>query len=622
MPQEVQIVPSYLHPHVMTVINDNTIFEDSANTVDNNVKFIAVFMSGQGIDNKFIKKDQLKDFKRTYGEQNFAKYGQPQAMPYVLLTAGNATVYCMRVMPEDACYANAIISMLYKKDTETGKFIIKYTSEYATDVQDKTILEIKAASVQTEEPDADGFIKVPLGYICMAGRGDYGNKFRIRISNDYDYEKNYGIKMYDFEAISALDGLSKVATYVGGIVTSPQYNSSTLITDVIDEQEVGSSYFDIKIFEENVEAVYKEFVTFYNGLADELKDDVLPSIDEFDPLFGLHLVSTSLHKNIQIDTSDEDAILLDSPDGIPLAGGSDGAFAEGTDPTIREEAITKAYSNAFEGVLDKQILSPRRIPADVLLDANYPYEAKESLCNLANAREDALLYLDAGIINNVAEIDNVIAEYAMFNTRNITKDFQHYQIRDSITKKKVNVTTTYFYAQNIANHFKIYGNHVPFVKKYCTLSGHIKNSMLPAIELIDMDLKEKLYENRFNYFESIAEDTFVKACQNTSQNYNSDLLEENNMHVLFELKRGLERDANERLYNFADPDDRKQFAEYENAKYATWIGRKLMSLSIEFDMNAWEAERSILHCYVAVTFRTLNKRTIIEIDVNKRDFGA
>lgn len=622
MPQAIQIVPSYLHSHVMTVINDNTIFEDSANKTDNNIKFIAVFMSGQGIDNKFVKKDDLVDFKRTFGTQDFGKYGQPQAMPFALLTAGNATVYCMRVMPEDATYANAIISMLYKKDVTTGKFIIKYTSEYATDIASTSVLELKAASVGTDEPDADGFIKVPLGYICMAGRGDYGNKFRARISNDYDYEKSYGIKMYDFEAISAIDGLSKVATYVGSIVTSPQYNASTLITDVIDEQEVGSSYFDIKIFEENVEAVYKEFVDFYNSLDASLQDDVLPAIDEFDPLFGLHLVSVNAHKNIEIDTTSADAISLDNPDGIPLAGGSDGAFAEGGDPTLREEAIAKAYSDAFEGVLDKQILSPRRIPADVLLDANYPYEAKESLAKLANSREDAVLYMDAGIINSVAEIDNIITDYAMFNTRTISKDFQHYQIRDNVTKKKVNVTMTYFYAQKIAQHFKIYGNHVPFVKKYCTLSGHVKNSLAPAIELIDMDLKEKLYENRFNYFESIAEDTFVKACQNTSQNYNSDLLEENNMHVLYELKRGLERDANERLYNFADPEDRKQFAEYENAKYATWLGKKVMSLSIEFDMNEWEAERSILHCYVAVVFRTLNKRTIIEIDVNKRDFSA
>lgn len=621
MPQLVQIVPRYLHSHVMTVINDNTIFEDSVSVVDNNVKFLCVFMSGQGIDNKFIKKTSLKDMKKTYGIQDFSKYGQPQSMPYVMLESGNASVYCMRVMPDDAAYANAIISLLYKTDPVTGKFQIKFKSEFATDITSETILELQAASLRDDTPDADGFVKIPMGYVCMIGRGEYGNKFRVRMSVDYEYEKNYNIKMYDFEAISALEGLSKVATYVGGVVTSPQYNASTMITDVIDEEEVGSSYFRIKIFEENMEEIYEKFVEFYNSIDPMLQDADLPDIDEFDPLFGLKVASLDQHSNIEIITSDPTCVSLDAPDGIQLAGGSDGVFAS-IDPVVKEQAIVKAYCDAFEGTLDKHILSPTRIPADVLLDANYPYEAKECLYALANAREDAVCYIDAGVISNSAEIENAIVDFAQFNTRNISKHFQHYKIRDSITKKKIDVTVNYFFAKTIANHFKVYGNHVPFVKDKCTLSGHIKNSMTPAIELIDMDLKEKLYTNRFNYFESIAENTFARACQNTAQNVNSDLLEENNMHVLFELKRILEYDANARLYNFANAEERKQFSDYENAKFAHWIGRKVYSLNIEFDMTEWEAERSILHCYVSVQFRTLNKRTIIEIDVNKRDFTA
>ena len=137
-----------------------------------------------------------------------------------------------------------------------------------------------------------------------------------------------------------------------------------------------------------------------------------------------------------------------------------------------------------------------------------------------------------------------------------------------------------------------------------------------------MDLKEWLYVNRFNYFEAIGENQFQRACQNTAQPANSDLMEENNMAVLFEMKHILEIDARENLYNFANAEDRKRFTEYEEAKFAPWVGRKLYSFAINFDMNEWEGERSILHCYVAVQFRTLNKRTIIEIDVNKRDFTA
>jgi hypothetical protein len=94
------------------------------------------------------------------------------------------------------------------------------------------------------------------------------------------------------------------------------------------------------------------------------------------------------------------------------------------------------------------------------------------------------------------------------------------------------------------------------------------------------------------------------------------------MHTLFELKRILEVDCFNNLYNFTSVAERANFTEYEKAKFADWIGRKVQSFNIRFDVNEWEAERSIVHCYAEVQFRNLNKRTIIEIDVNKRDFLA
>ena len=131
MPQAVQIVPKYLHSHVETYVNDNTQFNDSVSTpVDSNAKFITVFRSSMGIDNVLVKKDDLTDFEKTYGKSDYAKYGQPLMMPIAMLKSGNATVYAMRVMPEDAFAANCILSMLYKTDPETGKFIIKYKASY------------------------------------------------------------------------------------------------------------------------------------------------------------------------------------------------------------------------------------------------------------------------------------------------------------------------------------------------------------------------------------------------------------------------------------------------------------------------------------------------------------
>ena len=101
---------------------------------------------------------------------------------------------------------------------------------------------------------------------------------------------------------------------------------------------------------------------------------------------------------------------------------------------------------------------------------------------------------------------------------------------------------------------------------------------------------------------------------------NSDLLEENNMMTLFAIKRILERDCWDRLYDFTSSKARADFTDYEMAKFQSWQGRQLDTIDIRFDANEWEGERCIVHCYVAVQFRNLMKRTIIEIDVNKRNF--
>ena len=306
-----------------------------------------------------------------------------------------------------------------------------------------------------------------------------------------------------------------------------------------------------------------------------------------------------------------------------MAGGDDGAFASG-DAASRDEAIATAYCDAFSGKLDPVILANKRCHFDAILDANYPYEAKEKLAELALTRDDCLLFLDCGFITSFSKANqqSLLEDYGKFNSRTISKNPQWYVVRDPDTRKKTKVTITYYFAQNYATHIKENGNHVPFVNTYALLTGHVKDSLQPIVEEYETDLKEWLYVNRFNYFEAVGENRFLRSCQNTAQMGNSDLMEESNMAVLYELKHILEVDARERLYNFANADDRKRFTDYETAKFAPWVGRKLFSFDIVFDMNEWEAERSILHCYVAIQFRTLAKRTIIEIDVNKRDFTA
>ncbi len=646
MPQATQIVPKYLHSHVETYINDYTKFDDSASTpVDNNNKFICVFRSGKGPDNVLLKKDDLSDFIATYGNSNFAKYGQPLMMPIAMLTSGSATVYSMRVMPDDAFAANSILLMQYRFDEESKKMVIRYrtkyidkeamasigSSGYKTAKAFKKQLELAAqAEVKesiTDETDGTEWKQLPIATFRMAGRGVYGNNYRWRIARNFEYENDYGIMMYTFECINASGSASTEASYVGAIVSSSHYRNITLINDILDDEEKGAVMMDVDVLEDYVNEAYDEFKVFLETL-DDVPEELIPTNDAWDPFFGYQCNSSTKHPNMEVigEATDTEDIGVDRAQGIALMGGDDGAFGS-ENPTDVFNATNECYVQAFSGEYDSVILSSRRSPCDAILDANYnadaehsQFDVKGTLYNMALARNDALLYLDAGTETTKAHIDDMIAEYARFSSRNAVKEFQHYTVKDPGTMKKCEVTVTYFYAQKLPGHYQNYGSWVPFVKARCELTGHIKNSLEPAVDDLEMELKEKLYVNRFNYFETIDENVYQRAAQNTAQMDNSDLMEENNMNTLFALKKQLERDCWNSLYDFTSVEDRARFSESEQAKFASWIGSRVDTLSIVFDANAWEMERSIVHCYVSVQFRNMMKRVIIEIDVNKRNF--
>lgn len=646
MPQATQIVPKYLHSHVETYINDYTKFDDSASTpVDNNNKFICVFRSGKGPDNVLLKKDDLSDFIATYGNSNFAKYGQPLMMPIAMLTSGSATVYSMRVMPDDAFAANSILLMQYRFDEESKKMVIRYRTKYIdkeamasigsagykTAKAFKKQLELAAqAEVKesiTDETDGTEWKQLPIATFRMAGRGVYGNNYRWRIARNFEYENDYGIMMYTFECINASGSASTEASYVGAIVSSSQYRNITLINDILDDEEKGAVMMDVDVLEEYVNEAYDEFKVFLETL-DDVPEELIPTNDTWDPFFGYQCNSSTKHPNMEVigEATDTEDIGVDRAQGIALMGGDDGAFGS-ENPTDVFNATNECYVQAFSGEYDSVILSSRRSPCDAILDANYnadaehsQFDVKGTLYNMALARNDALLYLDAGTETTKAHIDDMIAEYARFSSRNAVKEFQHYTVKDPGTMKKCEVTVTYFYAQKLPGHYQNYGSWVPFVKARCELTGHIKNSLEPAVDDLEMELKEKLYVNRFNYFETIDENVYQRAAQNTAQMDNSDLMEENNMNTLFALKKQLERDCWNSLYDFTSVEDRARFSESEQAKFASWIGSRVDTLSIVFDANTWEMERSIVHCYVSVQFRNMMKRVIIEIDVNKRNF--
>jgi hypothetical protein len=172
------------------------------------------------------------------------------------------------------------------------------------------------------------------------------------------------------------------------------------------------------------------------------------------------------------------------------------------------------------------------------------------------------------------------------------------------------------------DHVNTNGYHIPFVKENCQLSGHVKDSLQPVVEEYNTDIKESLYDNRFNYFECMSENVFQRAVQNTTQKANTDLLEENNAAILAVLKRTIEKDIQSQIYNFADESIRSAFINSETAVFGDWEGRVVESLELSFSVSEYEFNHSILHLYLAVVFRGLTKKCIVEIDINKRTYSS
>ena len=739
MSQTIQIVPKFSFPYVETYVNDYTEVTNSTGEQlpeEPIVRYVFPFISSKGIDNAFIKMRTKADVIREYGNTSYTKYGtysQALLQATNVAEAKNSEVYCMRVMPDDAKYANLTINVACNGDNNfTNDNIIKNNMFYIHFYTGKVTNSETETSVLSDTPVLDKPVLNNSGSesskytgnlmrIYSTGRGSYGNLYRVRITNEPTYQKEYGIKFYNFEILSTETGITKIANYVGSVVASNKYNFATCINDVISDHDVGTYPVKIQINEDVVEAVYNKYIAWCNDYISrletyinidanaenapsednraiavtklaQLKEAVQTSIDEFDIFAGNNVNNTtsfitvcikhdvvgttvtnlsdgSKQVNLQIAANDDAPVLtgdqqqtpsqtlyrahvgdivrvnkldgtryyqltksnttyrwrriginnnaaqLDAPDGLSLSNGNDGVFtnfsANLSDNTSIKVAADKCLINAFNGTYDKRILSANRISVNAFFDACYPKDVKNAMVDLALLRNDCLCYLDCGIMSSFTDsiVNSMISEYSVFTDNKISKNIQHYYIKEPSTMKRIPVTITYFLARKYVDHVINFGAHIPFVKNYARLEGHIKDTLYPTIDDYEMELKELLITNRFNYFETISDNVFQRACQNTSQSKNSDLLEENNITTLYTMKRIIERDITNNLYNFADADIRKDFKDYEMAKFASWVSRDVQSFDIDFRMNEWEADRSILHCYINVTFRGLMKRS-------------
>lgn len=615
---EGNIILEHNHPYIKTVIYDDSAPKQEVPEVEDGVRFLSVIQSSKGQDGVFLKFTNTEDFIEEYGKPNYKLHGQPIYNAYATLRSRVGTVYCMRVMPDDALIANLIVIAKYKvddTDPDNPKMIIKHEMVTFPGLSKTEDFEYVVDEYDTDEIDENGFKSLPLMGFYALGKGAYGNSLRIRMSNIYSKRSNILYKTYRLEIMELDKTLNLKEDFQASLYEDAvSNNQSFFYEDVVNDADSGSKKVNMYVNPLAVETLYDVYKA-------EIDPSTNLSIGFFDILFGVNNDQTPI-PGLTIDTSDENFIAIDRPEGVALENGTEGSLSvdDATTETelSRQDVINQMYLEAFSGQTNAAIGSKRRMPVRFILDAGYSNEVKRAMVTLALKRYDAFLHLDCGLLSTTTEIKYWGEEMADVDDRIISKNIQNWQIRDPFSGKRVPVTHTYLLASLLPSHIYNVGDHQPMVgEKYAQLSGAVKNSLTPIIDGDDLDLKDELYDLRLNYIEAIDEGVYIRATQQTSQTLETDCSEEHNVYMLLNMKRIVERKMQSMIYDFSEEADRVQFGE-DCDSALRYYKQKVRGFSIKFAMSDYEEERSILHCYLDVVFKTIAKRGVIEINIQNR----
>lgn len=209
---------SQLHPGVYSQINSK---DDVYNIADGIVTLMAVDAFERGVDGRLEFVSTPEEFKFKFGDPNFDKYGQ-QGYNIVQWLAAGGQAYVMRVLPDDASFAHAIVNIQTKvtkgnAQHKSGKMIhLDATNEdvYIDDVKlrptetfikknniNKDILLSELSKLRTSEDTVDGYRNNFIFMVYPEGRGSYYNNLGFRIYTNSSFENVQASRVYNFEIL-------------------------------------------------------------------------------------------------------------------------------------------------------------------------------------------------------------------------------------------------------------------------------------------------------------------------------------------------------------------------------------------------------------------------------------
>lgn len=601
----------FLHPHLETVINDNSFVSEDTSGVG--TVLFQPFISDKGEDNTIIRYGSLSQFIKQNGEPNFRKHGQSIYNIVNWLKAGGV-VYGSRLMPENATFANLALVIKTKEEeivdiiNHTTRTVLKVATEIVglENITDKKTFGSVLKDTQIfPEIDDEGYRLYPLYTLSAKGRGSYGDQYGIRLNYNNSLASTYEFKSYNLSILQKDDrGILREIEGPYVVSTNPDAVSMS-----------GSSMFIKNIIEsysDNIECTFNE--DSYDELLDELvkylPEGTLP--DTIDFLFCRDADLTQ-YKDIMLDV-DATNKQIERYEGVSFSQGGDGDFE--LKSKNRAIAIEKELNAIFTGVKIPQIANKKALPFDVILDANYPNTVKANMDTFASTiRQDIIAILDTGLQPSVkSTLDWRKNDLSMSSYYSAIYG-QHFMVEDGYTNSDISVTTTYFLASLIPDMDNRFGIQFPLAgPNRGVLKGFKKNSLSYNPDELE---QEDLYINRVNYIVQDY-DTTQLSSNLTTQVRTSALSSINNVRVLLKIIRQIETKAKYYMFEFADAATLSNFSQDLKFIESEWTSNRACStLSIKPYQTAYDIEQKTARVKVDVVFNGTVERVVIEVNVGK-----
>lgn len=520
------------------------------------------------------------DFYKLYGYYiDYEKYGQTAIQCANIINNGGELLL-KRVVAEDATLANIVVvakvtssrvqktdadgNPLYvdpvsgKETTSAGdnneKVMINVASikyELVTVTGKKTLDEVvEEATRSFVQDDETQTFTYPIMVIVDNGRGESTKRFNI--IPQYQISKTQNFMLYKFKYLGSedLDAESVYFSVVPGVM---YLNKSMAIEMACTE-----------MLQCRAKSIEKSIDAFYDKVA-EITGFDLDVLHKYDLLFG----KDNKGNAVQGISYDDNGIDLSAEIGFGLESGSNGAF--GDTPILTDE-YEKALKDVFDGTYDEDIYNLDLYKIDACVDANYPYEVKKAIYELAKFRKDFFFFGDLGLeVETFSDAQNKM--YEMPRDKFTAWYGQSYQILNPFTKRNIDVTITYSIARMVIPHL-VNRTHTP----YC---GILFNWTIPeAIEgtinftpKITPAVNQKTLADdlRLNYA-SVLNNVLTLETEFTSQEELTQLSFINNVAAIQKIVKTVRDRCPSFRYSFISTTDLQSYKKEVNRIIATFTG--------------------------------------------------